>query len=327
MNVLGIDGGGTKTLLALCDERGENIHTLELPTFALAQHGEEGVREMLSSGAARLLEEAGLPGALTSRIAAYSYGVPGLGESVEKDAAMERAIRACFGDLPGIICNDSQVAWAGSFAMRPGINVVAGTGAIAFGMDDHGRTARCGGWGYYFSDEGSGYWLGRKLMEVFCKQADGRIPERGPLYTLVHEHFATEDDFRIVELAESEYMPRRDKVASLQKVLFAAAEAGDASAIDCYRQAGREIALNVRGVRGQLLFDGEVNVSYSGGIFRVGPLVMESFAETLARDGCTIIKPVAPPWVGALMLALALLPGDPMPARERLLEEVRARCL
>ena len=320
MLVLGIDGGGTKTLLALGNEHGNVLGTLELPSFALASYGEVGVESMFVEGVKKLLVEAGFAQGAGNEIDALCYGIPGWGESKMIEAAMTRIVKGVFAGTKALLCNDSQVAWAASLAMRPGINVVAGTGAIAFGMDAKGNTARCGGWGFTFSDEGSGYWLGRKMLELFCKQADGRIQPRGPLYQLTHEHFGTDDDFGIIETAEAEYLPHRDRIASLQRVLFQAALAGDISAVAMYREAGREIALNVRGVLRHLSFDGPVDVSYSGGIFNVGPLVMDSFAESLQDTGCVLCEPVAPPWVGSLMLALSLKEGDHSAAYRTLIE-------
>lgn len=319
MYFLGIDGGGTKTQFALCDELGHVLHSLRMQSFSLAQAGEEGVLTLLRGAVSRLLGEAGLSPLDAGQIDAVCWGVPGWGESGALEESMTRVARACFGgSMPMLLCNDAQVAWAGSFAMRPGINVVAGTGAIAFGMDARGNHARCGGWGFALSDEGSGLWLGRKLIELFCKQADGRIPERGPLYAAVRAHFGMEDDFEIVEQVEQAYYPYRDKMASLQMVLLEAARAGDRSAVGCYREAGREIALNALGVRSRLVFEGGVNVSYSGGIFQVGPLIFDSFSQTLSQAGCALVQPIAPPWIGALMLALSLTGKDTAAAVEAL---------
>ncbi len=68
---------------------------------------------------------------------------------------------------PGDICcgNDMVCGWAGSLACADGINVVAGTGSICYG-EYQGRSARCGGWGELFSDEGSAYWIARQRPDA-----------------------------------------------------------------------------------------------------------------------------------------------------------------
>ena len=70
--------------------------------------------------------------------------------------------------------------WAGALAGEDGINIVAGTGSIAYG-EYRGRSARAGGWGELFSDEGSAYWLAREGLRLFSRMSDGRAP-RGALY-------------------------------------------------------------------------------------------------------------------------------------------------
>lgn len=319
MIVLGIDGGGTKTVFALCDETGRVLSMLRRPTVALLQVGEEGQRAALAEGARAALKEAGLPAdGPAFGLSAVCFGASCWGES-HGDEAMGRTMGRLFGDIPRLICNDAEVAWAGSFALRPGINILAGTGTMAFGMDAHGSKARCGGWGEHYSDEGSGYWLGKRALSLFCKEADGRLP-MGALYPLVRERFHLESDFDIYLATIHEYLPYRDKVAELQLLLCEAARRGDQNAIACYREAGFEIALNVKGILNRLDFPEGAEVSYSGGIFKAGALVMDSFREALEAQGCTIVRPLAPPWVGALMTALQLVGGDTPEAMKRLIQ-------
>ena len=45
-----------------------------------------------------------------------------------------------------------------------GINIVAGTGSIAFGKNKYGETARSGGWGPVIGDDGSAHWIGLKVI-------------------------------------------------------------------------------------------------------------------------------------------------------------------
>lgn len=320
MIALGIDAGGTKTIFSLCDETGHVLCALRRPTIAVSQIGEEGQHEALREGASNALREAGLSAEEPfGGISAVCFGAPCWGESETDDGAMRRSMDRLFGDTPWLICNDAQVAWAGSFALRPGINILAGTGAMAFGMDAHGRMARCGGWGEYIADEGSGHWLGMRMLSVFCKEADGRLP-KGALYPLVRERFQLRNDFTIIGILLRDYLPYRDRVAGLQLILFEAARQGDENAIACYREAGREIALNVEGILNSLDFPGGAQVSYSGGIFKAGALVMDSFRESLEARGCTIVLPLAPPWIGALMTAIQLAGGDTTQALERLIQ-------
>src|SRR5690349_22636305 len=59
------------------------------------------------------------------------------------------------------VTNDGFIALAGATAGEPGLVVIAGTGSFAFGRNAAGKTARAGGWGYIFGDEGSGFDIAR----------------------------------------------------------------------------------------------------------------------------------------------------------------------
>jgi N-acetylglucosamine kinase-like BadF-type ATPase len=242
---LGIDSGGSKAQFSLCDEKGRVLTSLLRPGFTPASTDGHAVFELLSSGTRALLQAANQRGDIAD-LCAVCAGMPCWGESDAQDAMVRSAMESCFGPVPFQIVNDAEVAWAGSFALRPGINVVCGTGTIAFGTDRAGCSARCGGWSPFFSDEGSGHWLGRKLLELFSKQADGRIETRGAVYELVRERFKLNNDFEIIGIFERDCLPYREKVASLQLILHEAAKRGDPDAVACYREAAHEIALNAK---------------------------------------------------------------------------------
>ena len=317
MLYLGIDAGGTKTQFALCDEHGHILALHRCEGISFGALGAEGMKAALAAHTLHILDS---QNASLSDVAAVCFGVPCLGENREDDIAIDALTKEVFAAIPLVLVNDAEVAWAGSFALTPGINLVAGTGCIAFGRDAHGNTARSGGWHHLFSDEGSGYWLGRRTLELFCKQADQRV-ERGPLYNIIRTHFSLEDDFDMIPIAENHIFPKRDTVASMQLLLCKAAEEGDLTARKAYEEAAQEIAQNVRGIIGQLRFALPVPISCSGGIFKVGNMLTEPFEEAVKQAGCTLVKPKAEPWCGALMLALNACGNATTEALERLIDE------
>ncbi len=69
---------------------------------------------------------------------------------------------------------DGEVALATAFGAGPGILVNAGTGSIAYARDPAGELHRAGGYGWQLGDEGGGYWLGRRALDVAARSQDGR---------------------------------------------------------------------------------------------------------------------------------------------------------
>lgn len=297
MFLIGVDGGGTKTVLSACDLSGHVLAIVH--EVSLYANGAAGIGAILHRGISTLLDQLN---ATAGEIQAACLGIPCWGEDVASDRLARQAVDVVLGEIPKYLCNDCEPGWAGSLAMEPGINVVVGTGMIAYGRNTNGEGARSGGWSQVFSDEGSGYWLGKKLLEIFSKESDGRVP-KGALYSLVRDALSLKRDFDIIPLAHNEILPFRDKTASLQRLLLQAAQEGDQAAIECYGEAVNEIVLAVLAVCEALNFDSPTPVSYSGGVFKAGEIILSPFTLALVQKGLSPCSPIAPPWIGALLLA------------------------
>ena len=309
---LGVDSGGSKAAYALVSQTGETIslhigagyaRTVDRTELTVSQIT-QGVQDCLAQSPVELAQVRGV-----------CFGLSYYGELSIKDAEVIRALRDAFNGTEHYITNDSEVGWAGSLACKPGVNIVAGTGAIAYGQNKAGACARAGGWAHFFSDEGSCYWLGRKAMKLFSKQADGRIP-KGPLYDIVRASFSLKDDFDFIELMEREYIPSRRKVAEFQIVLEQAVTEGDQSAALIYEECTDELLLSISAVANQLGFlDERFLVSYSGGLFRPADTrdatarakeahVVAPLRRKVEALGGVLQKPLLEPWQGAALCAI-----------------------
>lgn len=296
---IGIDGGGSKTVFAIAGEDGKILGTVMAGSAFYKQIGETGVIDLLKNGVKEVCMFA--EGDKTE-IACICFGMPAWGESPSNDKVIEDKILSTFPEWNIHIVNDCEVGWAGSLLAKPGINIVAGTGSIAFGKNEAGETARCGGWSEWFGDEGSGYWLGVKCVQLFSRQSDGR-DEKGPLYNIVRETLELSDDMDIVDLFEKEYLHKRDKIASLQRLLLKAANEGDVYAIEAYAQAAKELYDIVWGVKKQIFAHKDCMVSCSGGIFKIGDVIRKPFVKLLVSNGMKLAESKEEPYVGAVMLA------------------------
>ena len=225
--------------------------------------------------------------------------------------------------LPGCpiqIANDSVAGWGGSLAGRPGINIVAGTGSVAYGEDQAGNACRVGGWSLFFADEGSCSWVARQLITEFVKQADGRHP-RSAVYEELRREMGLTHDLYFSGYLQTEIRQNSALLAKLQLVALRAAQQGDPAAQDIYRRAAEELTETADAIRRQLDFPaGEpVPVSYSGGLFRAGETIMVPFRACMERAGYTLVQPKYSPVLGALILAarghLSLAESDAMADR------------
>src|SRR5205085_7892259 len=123
--------------------------------------------------------------------------------------------------------NDMVCAWAGSLGGEDGINIVAGTGSIGYG-ERKGKSARAGGWGEIFSDEGSAYWIAVRGINVFTRMSDGRLPN-GPLHAIFKTALGLSTDLEICAKLGSG-RSRRD-IAAISELVGRAAGDGDLAAV------------------------------------------------------------------------------------------------
>jgi len=293
---IGIDGGASKTQFALCNESGRVCAEAFSSGTSYIEKGIDAVIETLRTGLDELLADTD-PGSVVGAC----FGMPCYGEQPEADAEAVRRIQSALAPLPVHIENDVAMAWAGSLALESGIIILAGTGSMAWGRDRNGVMKRCGGWPEFFGDEGSGYWLGRRTLEIFSKQADGRLP-RGKLYEIVRAHFGLDEDKElIVKLDEMGYT--RKSIAALQLLLKEAAQAGDESALALYSEAAFELALIVKGLRANIELEPMRPLSYAGGLFGAGDLILAPFREAVSDLDMVFVKPALSPVLGAVLLA------------------------
>src|SRR5688500_1850201 len=165
--VVGIDAGGTKTVGLLADETGTVLAEARGMGANLTTDGELQVEKVF----AEILDT--LSG--DHPIAAVCLGIAGV-DRPHDEAVIRSILRRLGHRETARVVNDGAIALVAGAPGRFGIVVLAGTGAICYGADRTGRTARAGGYGFLLADEGSGYWLGHQSLRAAVRAADGRGP-------------------------------------------------------------------------------------------------------------------------------------------------------
>ena len=301
---LGVDGGGTKTRFALMN-RNELVAEAQLGTSYHPDVGLDGVGDVLARGVAEVLSRAGID---ASQVAHAFFGLPAYGEDSQATPVLRALPAGILGHERYTCDNDMVCGWAGSLGAEDGINIVAGTGSIGYGQR-RGRAARAGGWGEAFSDEGSAYWIAMQGLNAYSRMSDGRLP-RGPLHALLNESLNLVDDLDLCAHVYGAAARSRGELAQLSPLVARAAELGDFAAMDIFRRAGEELAQISIALRRKLGYEpGEaVKLSYSGGAFAAGDLLLAPFRATLSRASpeFEICRPLYEPHVGAAMYAAKL---------------------
>ena len=304
---LGVDGGGTKTHFVLVDAQGHVAGSCEGPSAYHLQIGIEGLHEALAQGIAAVCDQTAI---MPAGVTYAFFGLPAYGEDSAAQPQLDALPAPLLGHARYACGNDMVCAWAGSLAGADGINIVAGTGSGAYG-ERRGKSARAGGWGEVFGDEGSAYWIAVQGLNAFTRMSDGRL-SRGPLYEHLRTSFGLNEDLDLC--AKTMNAHTRTSIAALAQLVTRAAEDGDSIAARIFEDAARELAVAVEAVRRALEFEANeaVPLSYSGGVFAAGSLILVPFRRELAASVRYDIRaPLLAPSLGAAVYA-AKLAGEPL---------------
>jgi N-acetylglucosamine kinase-like BadF-type ATPase len=296
---LGIDGGQSSTTALIADETGRVIGRGRGGpcNHVSTSEGRAKFRSAVGDCLEQAYQEAKLE-ASSITFAAVCVGFSGGAE--DKDAYARELIRS----NRYKITHDAEIALAGATAGEPGIVIIAGTGSIAFGRNARGETARAGGWGYIFGDEGGAFDLSRRALRATLQYEEGWGPETVLRQLLLEATGAATGD----ELLHRFYGSfDRSYIASLAVLVTQAAEHGDAVAIDLFQQAAEKLAWFVEGAYRRLFYDGEVvPIAYVGGVFQSFTL-REKLAISIEESiACKLAPPQLSPAAGALLEALRL---------------------
>lgn len=294
--LLGIDGGGSKTAYRLTDSRGQVILSQTGEGISWREGGVDAVLHRLGVALEQLLQ-----GRDQSRLS-VCIGVPCYGENPEYDAAITTGIARMLPRSRRLLVNDAVLSWAGALGCAPGVSLVAGTGSLAYGRNAAGQEARSGGWSEHFSDEGSAYWIALRGLNLYTRQADGRLP-RGPLTGLFHQTLHVDGPVDFVCAVEAAYLPSRKKTASLQRVVLEAACQGDESAIRLYGEAAEELAAMAGSAARALQLPQGYAVSCTGGLLHAGALLLNPLRQAIRKAGGQYHDARFTPVEGAVLLA------------------------
>lgn len=290
---LGVDGGQTSTSALIGDESGRILGAGEGGPSNVA--GEAGAREKFVAAIEGCVGGACQAAGLDSAAVRFEAACLGFsGGPADKEPILRQLLRT----NRLVVTSDAFIALAGATAGEPGLVAIAGTGSIAFGRNAAGRTARAGGWGYLFGDEGGAFSIVRQALREALRHEEGWGPPTGLRQALLAATGAASANDLLHRLYTAEFT--RPRIASYARLVDEVAREGDRAAREILHEAARQLVAITLAVRGQLFQSGEpVRASYIGGVFRSAILLGE-YRRLL---GAETAPPVYGPATGALLEA------------------------
>ncbi len=304
---LGVDGGQSSTTALVGGDTGRILGTGSAGpcNHVGASEGREKLTLAVRECVSRALEHAGLKATARPQFEAACFGMSGGPD--DKHAILGRIL-----ETPSLtVTTDAVIALSGATAGKPGIITIAGTGSISFGRDAAGRTARVGGWGYVFGDEGGAFDITRQALRAALRHEEGWGPETALHPMLLAETGAADANDLLHRFYTSDYP--RPRIAAFAKLVDEAGLNGDRVARDILHAAAQQLAALSASVRMQLWRTGDpVAVAYIGGVFR-SSMVRERFrALTELEEGNRCGPPIFGPAAGALLQAYHAAGLDPV---------------
>lgn len=298
---VGVDGGGTRTRAVVVDDDGREIGRAvggpalidPLHPDAAADVVEGTVRSAVaSSGHA---PEDILP------VGAVWAGLAGAGDE-EARAAVEEALRGRSLAMEIVVGTDLAAAFRDAFPEGPGILLIAGTGSVATGRNDHGEQVRVGGWGALLGDEGSAYRIALTGLRTAMRMSDGREHPTGLFPALLEASGCAAAADLPTWIAEAP----KGEVATLARVVIGEASTGDASAGHIVQAAVEALADHATTLRERLApWVGPSDVALAGGLLAAPDgLLHTRMVIELERRGLRVSDRVVDAARGAARLAL-----------------------
>lgn len=300
--VLGLDGGGTRTRVAVADRDGCVLGHAERGGASIEFNDPETARQNLEEGVRAALSDAGRS---VDDVAAVTAGIAGLG----LPDAVEEARRAL--DIDGLDCEtrvvtDAEVAHIGAFQRDPGVVAICGTGSIVFGITADGD--RISNYDCVHHAHAGARTLGeRALHAILAREA----PADWALADDLLDHWGYESEAALRagvrdEDRFSDASPENplDRVAPL---ITAAAADGDACAGAICDDAVTNVVTGIRVVGGYL--DTPVSVAPVGSVLTSGYMAAELRRRISDFDGYQHVDPAMSPVRGAVFDAIDRVGG------------------
>ncbi len=305
--LLAVDGGGSKTL-ALIASLGENgeIHVLGRGRGGpsnLMLAGREQSLASLDQAIDKALTDAHRQGQnLDCAVLALAGSTSPNVQRDVSDWAEKRRLSPCVKivhDADPVLAFGTEKGW--------GVALIVGTGSVAVGLDTAGNSVTKGGWGHWFGDKGSGFYLGYKALAAVAEASDDIGPET-ILSELVMEKLGTTDPRSILEEVSAGGDTRRE-VAALAPVVMNAADQHDSVAIRIIISAVTEAVKLVAAVTKTLEFDSPYPLAVAGGVVCNCELFQRELMSQLGKlePPPGSVKMVGEPVMGCLIIGRKIL--------------------
>jgi N-acetylglucosamine kinase-like BadF-type ATPase len=309
--VLAVDGGGSKTDIALIARGGRVLSAIRVGGASFSPDRQLASMATLKHGVETAARAAGIAPHDGAVAEIGAFCLAGADLPVD-DRRILPAIRAAGMANHVLLRNDTFAVLRAGTDLGWGVGVVCGTGLNCAGVAPDGRTVRFPALGAISGDGfGGGGDLAVEAVGATVRARDGRGP-RTELERLIPAHFGARHPYQVLERIHVGKIEFRQVIA-LAPVVLRAADGGDAVAAQLVTRLADELVVMVRAAVHRLrITQLDLDVVLGGGIVRSDCEVFHARVRagiTDAAPNARVVIMDAPPVVGAALLGLDQIDG------------------
>ena len=267
--ILGVDGGGTRTIVQVADLSGEVVAESESGSSNYKSVGIKIAKENINKAVFKVIDLLNNSKEFTFKNACF--GLSGNDSCEDRDIyhkiIFDSKIKDYLNPASTIICNDTRIGLAAGSNSKNGIMIICGTGSNCYGINEEGKEAKVNGWDYILGDEGSGYAVGIKALRALMKAYDGR-GENTLLFKTILEDLNIKNVSELIRWAYIDSFSK-DKIAAIAKTVCRTAEMGDRISIKILEEEATEAVNSVTVVANKLnMADKKFDLVFVGNLFK-----------------------------------------------------------
>lgn len=296
--IIGIDGGGTKTLGVLYNLEGKELKRIELgfSNFSIDEHKS---KKTLKAVIANLFEQ-------TTDKVFVQMGIAGASRLKNKEAFIKELEEEF--NIKAYLDTDAHIALYSTVLKENEslIMAIGGTGSIVM-TNKNNQVNRLGGWGHLLGDEGSAYHLSIMAIKNIINEFEDGKPY-SYLSNHLLKHMEIKDHFKIIEYV---YNLDKSTIALLSTEIQKASNQCEI-AKDLLIKEGHYLAKQIINAYNLYIKEGSVVVSLRGSFAQKALFVK----ETVIKEVSKTIKDIRfdvdayEPVYGAYQLAKKYITGE-----------------
>lgn len=290
--IIGIDGGGTKTLGILWDENQKEINKYQtgFSNFAVSKeltnkHIEETITE-LTKGINQKID--------------VVIGVSGYSNLLNKDEYINKLEKKFNINLT--IESDGYLALNSVVTTNPVIMVIGGTGSIGYSLYNN-KVHKMGGYGHLLGDEGSAYHVVIKAFKYLIKYYESHNKLDSFCKKIMNELNIND----VEEIKPLVYgTNNKSEVAKYSKIISKIANEGNRVAIKLLIEEGKSLGNLITNLYKKMNSNKTVTIALRGGFLNNVLVVKNSLIETLNKNNLNYLidEENNEPIIGAYYIAI-----------------------